>query len=91
MMGGDVKSSILKELQKYLESKDDEDLSMAMKPKDASMQVVKIDGGDDSMPDASDGKSPGVMGGDDDSGDKPEMSDEELQELLEALQSASGS
>lgn len=88
-MGFNPHSSALEELMRHLDKSDDDDLGAAMKPKGEGVELTKI----------------GVTGDPDDSGDgmdsdsdpdsatddgKPKLSDEEIAELIEALQSKLG-
>lgn len=82
----DPKKKAIEELMAHLDMKDGNDLGDDMKPKGAAVEVTKIGAMDgDQEPDDDD--SPGVMS---DGVDKPKMSDEELQELIEAIQSKLG-
>jgi hypothetical protein len=83
----DPKKQALQELMAHLDMKDGKDLGDSMKPKGAAIEVAKIgttDGDQDG--DESPGMHPGSMG---DGGDS-KMSDDELAELIEALQSKLG-
>jgi hypothetical protein len=86
MFGMDPKKKALQELMSHLDMKDGKDLGAAMKPK-AGIEVTKIEnlGPGHTEPDAD--TSPGMSA---DGGDKPKMSDDELQELIEAIQSKLG-
>jgi hypothetical protein len=91
-MGFDPKKKAIDELMSYLDGKDGEELGSAMKPKDAhGLEVTKIEAlGDDGKPEG-DEQSPGVMPDEGGEGDKPKMSPEEIEELIEALQAKVGS
>lgn len=87
----DAKDRVLQELMAHLDKKDGDDLGEAMKPKGMGLEVTKIDKiGDepeDSNGDSGEEVSPGMEAQD---GSSPKMSDEEMQELIEAIQSKLG-
>ncbi len=84
-MGFNPHQSAIEELLKHLDQSDDDDLGSAMKPKDAAgVEVMKVEAKPDgSEPDGN--ESPGTS-----DGNEPKLSDEEIQELIEALQSKLG-
>jgi hypothetical protein len=90
--GFDPKGKAIEELLSHLGMSDDKDLGDAVKPKVASIEVAKIAKPDGQQePDGDEGMGmPGDQDGDEMGAKKPEMSDEELQELIEALQSKLG-
>jgi hypothetical protein len=90
----DPRKKAIDELMSHLDKSDDDDLSSAMKPKGVEVTKVGVMGGDDD-----ESQSPGIMDQDKDVGDGttetdsmggPKLSDEEIQELIEALQSKLG-
>lgn len=85
-----AKKKAIDELMSYLDQKDGEELGDSLKPKDGmGVEVMKVDKlGDDEDGSAGE-ESPGMdMGSEDPS--KPKMSDEELEELIQAIQSKIG-
>lgn len=91
----DPKKNAIDELMKYLDQKDGDELGEAMKPKaPEGIEIAKVKVGDDSQGDDQPSAAPGA-GGDADAqpmdGDKPQMSDDEIQELIEMLQQKLGS
>lgn len=91
MMDGkmDARKRAIEELLAHLDMKDGEELGSVVKPKDVAVEAISVKkpgepDGDEGM-DAP-GMAPGSEG--DDSGSK--MSDEELDELIQAIQSKLG-
>jgi hypothetical protein len=87
----DPKKKVIEELMQYLSSKDDDDLKGSMTPDAGGLEVTKVEG----MPEEKDGEAPsadGISDGDGDEGSNPDskMSDEELNELIEAISSKMG-
>lgn len=84
----DPHSTAIEELMKHLDKSDDDDLGVAMKPKADGVEMTKIGvTGDSDMDGDKD-----MSGGTPDMGDGgPKLSDDEIQELIEALQSKLGS
>lgn len=97
-----AKEKAIQELMSYLDEKDGEELGSVIKPKKAAVEITKIEGGEPDGDEGMESKSPGVHGepdGDEamammDKGDaegaEPKMSEEEMEELIEALQSKLG-
>lgn len=84
--GLDPKKKAIDELMGYLDGKDDEELGSAVKPKGLGVEVTKVEklGGEgEEMPE---GEELAAVEGE----AKPKMSDEEISELIEALQSKLG-
>jgi hypothetical protein len=71
-------STAIEELLKHLDKGDDDELGMAMKPKSADLEVMKVEA------DPSGEESPGMSSG------EPKLTDEEIEELIEALQAKLG-
>ena len=88
----DAKKKAIEELMAHLDMKDGEELGSAINPK--AIEVTKIEG----EPDGDEAKSPGMHGepdGDEAApmeaeGAEPKMSPEEMEELIEAIQSKLG-
>ena len=90
MMNGmkEPKSKAIEELMAYLDGKDGEELGAAIKPKGASIEMTKVEKlGDEghAEPDGDEGAVLEVEGD-----GSPKMSDEEMDELIQALQSKLG-
>lgn len=89
-MDFDPKKKVIEELMQYLQSKDDEDLGTALKPAVGEVEV-KVEGGDEeSKPEAP--RAEGLSDGDGDEASAPsgEMSEDELNELIEAMSAHAG-
>lgn len=71
----DPKKTAIQELLAHLGKHDDEELGEMVKPKDAALEVTKVEADGEPV-----GAELEVEG-------KPELSDEEISELIEALQS----
>lgn len=85
----DPKKKAIEELMAHLDMKDGEDLGSAMKPK--AVEVAAIS--DDGAPEPDGDESPGVSADGSEvpqEGSEPKLSDEEIAELIEALQSKMG-
>lgn len=76
----DPKKKALEELMSHLDSRDGEELGEVVKPKGVGIEMTKVE----KMGEPDGDEVPG-MGSDE--GDKASMSEEEIQELIEALQS----
>lgn len=91
MMDGmkDPKSKALEELMAYLDQKDGEELGAAVKPQGMGVEVTKIEklGGEHGEPDGDEMKLEGMSDGESSAG----MSEDEMDELIEALQAKLGS
>lgn len=85
----DPKSKALEELMAYLDQKDGEELGEVIKPKGMGVEVTKVEkiGGEHGEPDGDEMTPEGLSDGE----AQPGMSDEEMDELIEALQSKLGS
>lgn len=90
MKSMDPNKSVLEELLKYLEGKDGMDLSEAMKPKDEGLKVTQVEkiGDEGDQPDGDEMAAIEAASGAD--SEKPKMSEEEIDELIEAMQSKLG-
>ncbi len=77
-----TKKKIIEELMSYLDNKDGQDLGDAMKPKGVGVEVTKIENLGDKEHSQPDDEMQEVS--------KPEMNDDELAELIEAIQSKIG-
>jgi hypothetical protein len=73
----------LDELLGHLDKSDDEELGSAMKPKEGGLEVTKVEASGDPEAIASSIESDG-------NDDKPKLSDEEIAELIEAIQQKLG-
>lgn len=83
----DPKRKAIEELMAYLDSKDGEELGEVIKPKAAEVEVTKIDGSPEMGAEGEEGEKgekPEILAVEGEA--KPEMSEEELSELIEALQ-----
>ena len=79
----DAKKKVIEELMSYLDGKDGEELKGAITPK-----AVVIES--EMKPEMECEKAEGLMLGAKEESSEPKMSDEELQELIEAIQSKLG-
>jgi hypothetical protein len=75
-----AKKKAIEELMCYLDQKDGDELGSAMKPKEAEIEVTKVEGMGEPEAEA-------VVA---EEGTEPKMSDEELEELIQAIQSKLG-
>jgi len=79
----DPKKQAIDELMQYLDGKDGEELGEVVKPKGPAIEVAKIEKVGDEPSEAHGADDVAKMG----DPSKPEMSDDEIAELIEALQS----
>lgn len=84
----DPKKKVLEELMAHLDQKDGEELGQAIKPKGVGLEVMKVEklGDESELPEGL-GEEPALEAAE---GSDPKMSPEEIEELIEAIQSKLG-
>lgn len=86
MMG--AKKNAIDELMAYLDEKDGEDLGSAIKPKELEVEAVAVEGEEPGEVVAGNEVDP--IGSPEGASGEPQLSEEEVAELIEAIQSKLG-